>query len=114
MTGIHRLKQNAYLLIPPTVRGFTLANIASAKKRARNSEKSRAQNASARSRLRTYIKKVINAVASGDLEKAQTAFREAQPVIDSSASKGLIHKNKAARSKSRLSARIKALQLKAA
>jgi small subunit ribosomal protein S20 len=91
-----------------------LANIASAKKRARNSEKSRAQNASARSRLRTYIKKVILAVAAGDLEKARAAFHEARPVIDSAVNKGLIHANKAARSKSRLSARIKTLQLKAA
>ena len=54
------------------------------------------------------------AVATGDLEKAKAAFREAQPVIDSSVTKGLIHRNKAARSKSRLSARIKALSLKAA
>ena len=91
-----------------------MANIKSAKKRARNSEKSRAQNAAARSRLRTYIKKVLHAVAAGDLDKARAAFREAQPVIDSSVTKGLIHKNKAARSKSRLSARVKALQLKTA
>jgi len=112
--SLRRLTQNASLLNPPTVRGFILANIKSAKKRARNSEKSRAHNASARSRLRTYIKKVLLAVATGDVEKAQAAFREAQPVIDSSVTKGLIHKNKASRSKSRLSARIKALSLKAA
>jgi len=91
-----------------------LANIKSAKKRARTSEKNRAQNASARSRLRTFIKKVLLAVASGDLEKARAAYQEAQPIIDSSVNKGLIHKNKAARSKSRLSAHIKALQLKTA
>jgi small subunit ribosomal protein S20 len=95
-------------------RGFTLANIASAKKRARQAEKNRSHNAAARSRLRTFIKKVVLAVAAGDLEKAQAAFREAVPVIDSSVNKGLIHKNKAARSKSRLSARIKALAVKAA
>ncbi len=94
--------------------GFTLANIASAKKRARTSEKSRVQNAAARSRLRTFIKKVLLAVASGDIEKAQAAFREAVPVIDASVNKGLIHKNKAARSKSRLSARVKALATPAA
>lgn len=94
--------------------GVLLANIASAKKRARTSEKNRMHNAAAKSRLRTYIKKVLLAVASGDLEKAQTAFREAVPVIDSSVNKGLIHKNKANRSKSRLSARVKALSLKAA
>lgn len=91
-----------------------MANIASAKKRARTSEKNRIQNVSARSRLRTYIKKVLLAVASGDVEKAHAAFKEAQPVIDASVTKGLIHKNKANRSKSRLSARVKALQLKTA
>lgn len=91
-----------------------MANIKSAKKRALTSEKSRARNASARSRLRTYIKKVLLAVATGDVEKAQTAYREAQPIIDSSVNKGLIHANKAARSKSRLVARIKTLQLKTA
>ena len=91
-----------------------MANIASAKKRARQSEKNRTHNASARSRLRTFIKKVILAVGAGDIEKARNAFAEAVPVIDSSVNKGLIHKNKAARSKSRLSAHIKALALKAA
>jgi small subunit ribosomal protein S20 len=108
------VKENAVFEFRTAFRGFNLANIASAKKRARNSEKSRIQNASARSRLRTYIKKVLLAVAAGDLEKAQTAFREALPVIDSSVNKGLIHRNKADRSKSRLSARVKALSLKAA
>ncbi|MCX7109488.1 MAG: 30S ribosomal protein S20 [Candidatus Methylumidiphilus sp.] len=91
-----------------------MANIKSAKKRVLTSEKNRIQNAAARSRLRTYIKKVLHAVATGDVEKAQAAFREATPVIDSSVNKGLIHRNKAARSKSRLSARIKALGQKAA
>lgn len=94
-------------------RGSVLANIASAKKRARTSEKNRVHNASLRSRLRTYIKKVLLAVQTGDVEKARAAFREAVPVIDSSVNKGLIHKNKAARGKSRLSARVKALALKA-
>lgn len=91
-----------------------MANIASAKKRAKQAEKNRAHNASARSRLRTFIKKVILAAETGDLEKAQAAFREAVPVIDSSVNKGLIHRNKAARSKSRLSARVKALSVTAA
>ncbi|MBP1149400.1 MULTISPECIES: 30S ribosomal protein S20 [Methylocaldum] len=90
-----------------------MANIASAKKRAIQSEKHRAHNAAQRSRLRTFIKKVILAVESGDLEQAQAAFRAAVPVIDSSVNKGLIHKNKAARSKSRLNARVKALALSA-
>lgn len=91
-----------------------MANIASAKKRARQAEKNRIHNASLRSRLRTFIKKVIIAVESGEVEKAQAAFREAVPVIDASVNKGLIHKNKASRSKSRLSARVKALASKAA
>lgn len=88
-----------------------MANIASAKKRARQSEERRVRNAAQRSCLRTHIKKVIIAVESGDVGQAQTAFREAVPVIDSSVTKGLIHKNKAARSKSRLNARVKALAL---
>lgn len=91
-----------------------MANIASAKKRAKQAEKHRAHNASARSRLRTFIKKVILAADSGDLEAARAAFREAVPVIDSSVNKGLIHRNKADRSKSRLNARVKALALKSA
>ena len=89
-----------------------MANIASAKKRAIQSEKRREHNAALRSRLRTYIKKVILAVESGDPEQAQVAFRAAVPIIDSSVNKGLIHRNKAARSKSRLNARVKALVLK--
>lgn len=89
-----------------------MANIASAKKRAIQSEKHRLHNASLRSRLRTYMKKVILAVDAGNLEEAQAAFRAAVPIIDSSVNKGLIHKNKAARSKSRLNARVKALFLK--
>ena len=108
------LAENSTLSIRIHVWGLTLANIASAKKRARTSEQNRLQNAAARTRLRTYIKKVLLAVATGDAEKAKAAFREAQPVIDSSVTKGLIHKNKAARSKSRLSARVKALSLQTA
>lgn len=88
-----------------------MANIASARKRASQSEERRARNAAHRSRLRTYIKKVLLAVESGDIAKAQTALREAVPVIDSSVTKGIIHRNRAARSKSRLNARVKALAL---
>ena len=86
-----------------------MANTASAQKRARQAEKRRVRNAGQRSRLRTYIKKVLAAVKAGDSEKAAAAFREAVPVIDSAATKGLIHKNKAARSKSRLHARVRAM-----
>lgn len=88
-----------------------MANIASAKKRAIQSEKHRAHNAALRSRLRTFIKKVIVAVEAGNLEEAKACYRAAVPIIDSSVNKGLIHKNKAARSKSRLNARVKALAL---
>lgn len=86
-----------------------MANTAQAKKRAKQAEKSRIRNAGQRSNLRTFIKKVIAAVNEGDKEKAQTAFKTAMPIIDSAVNKGLIHKNKASRSKSRLSARVKAL-----
>lgn len=86
-----------------------MANIASAKKRARQSEKHRQHNASLRSMVRTYIKKAYAAVASGDKKLAEEAYLAAVPVIDRMASKGLVHKNKAARHKSRLSAHIKKL-----
>ncbi|WP_417615914.1 30S ribosomal protein S20 [Oceanisphaera sp.] len=86
-----------------------MANIKSAKKRALQSEKRRKHNASRRSMVRTYVKKVIAAIASGDKENAQKAFDAAQPLLDRMATKGLIHKNKAARHKSRLNAKIKAL-----
>ena len=62
-----------------------------------------------RSRLRTRIKKVIKAIESGDKEAAQASYREAVPVIDSMTNKGIIHRNKAARHKSRLNKRINAL-----
>ncbi|MBE0435663.1 MAG: 30S ribosomal protein S20 [Methylomicrobium sp.] len=86
-----------------------MANTAQAKKRARQAEKSRIRNAGQRSNLRTFIKKVLTAVNAGDKEKAQAAFQTAVPIIDSAANKGLIHKNKAARSKSRLHAKIRGL-----
>lgn len=86
-----------------------MANIKSAIKRARQNEKLRQHNNSARSRLRTYIKKVLKAVVTGDLEAARAAYSSAQPVIDKAANKGIIHKNKAARIKSRLTARVKSL-----
>lgn len=84
-----------------------MANIKSAKKRARQSEKHRQHNASLRSMVRTYIKKVVAAVAAGDKKQAEESYQAAQPVIDRMAHKGLIHKNKAARHKSRLIASIK-------
>ncbi len=86
-----------------------MANIKSAKKRAVQSEKRRQHNASQRSMMRTFIKKVYAAVAAGDKTAAQAAFVEMQKVVDRMASKGLIHTNKAANHKAKLSARIKAL-----
>ncbi len=86
-----------------------MANTAQARKRAIQAEKRRVRNAGQRSNLRTFIKKVLAAVNAGDKEKAAEAFKVAMPIIDSAVNKGLIHKNKAARGKSRLSARIKAL-----
>ena len=86
-----------------------MANTAQAKKRVRQAEKARQHNASLRSRFRTYVKKVIAAIRAGDKSQAEAAFRSATPVIDSTARKGLIHVNKAARHKSRLSAHIKAM-----
>lgn len=86
-----------------------MANSAQAAKRARQAEKRRQHNASRRSTMRTEVKKVINAIAAGDKSAAQEAFKSAVPLLDSAATKGLIHKNKAARHKSRLNAQIKAL-----
>jgi small subunit ribosomal protein S20 len=86
-----------------------LANSAQAEKRARQAEKRRQHNAARRSMMRTFIKKVIKAIRAGNQEAATAAFREATPVIDRAANKGLIHKNKAARHKSRLNAHIKAM-----
>lgn len=86
-----------------------MANIASAKKRARQSENNRQRNASDRSMLRTYIRKVLLAIEKGDKEGAHTAYGAAVPVIDRMAGKGIIHRNKAARHKSRLTARIQSL-----
>ncbi|MEC4727813.1 30S ribosomal protein S20 [Shewanella sp. D64] len=86
-----------------------MANSKSAKKRALQSEKRRQHNASRSSMLRTYVKKVIAAITAGDHAAATAAFAVAQPIVDRMATKGLIHKNKAARYKSRLNAKIKAL-----
>lgn len=86
-----------------------MANSAQARKRARQSEKRRQQNASQRSTLRTFIKKVVKAIQSGDKEAAAQAYKDAVPRIDSAATKGMIHANKAARHKSRLNAHIKAM-----
>lgn len=86
-----------------------MANFPQSRKRARQNVKRRAHNASLRSMVRTYIKKVVNAIDAKDAEAAKTAYAEAVPVIDRMADKGIIHKNKAARHKSRLNSRIRSL-----
>lgn len=85
-----------------------MANSPQARKRARQAEKRRSHNASLRSLVRTNIKRVVAAIQSGDTERAREAYNKAVPVIDRMADKGIIHKNKAARHKSRLNAQIKA------
>ncbi len=86
-----------------------MANSSQSLKRARQAEKSRQHNASRRSALRTTIKNVVNALDAGEKDTATEAYRIAVPAIDNAIGGGLIHKNKAARHKSRLNTRIKAL-----
>ena len=87
-----------------------MANIKSAKKRAKQTVVRNARNAAQRSMLRTAVKKVVKALDANDAAGAETAFASAQPLLDRMAARGLIHRNKAARHKSRLTARIKALK----
>lgn len=87
-----------------------MANTAQARKRAKQAEKRRRHNASFRSMVRTYIKKVVSAIETKDYDQATVAYNEAVPVLDRMADKGIIHKNKAARHKSRLNDSIKALR----
>lgn len=86
-----------------------MANSIQARKRARQNEMRRKQNASQRSLMRTQIKKVLGAAQSGDKAKAEEAYKSAVPVIDRMADKDLLHKNKAARLKSRLNKRVRGL-----
>ena len=86
-----------------------MANTVQAKKRARQAEKHRQHNASMRSMLRTYIKRVIKAIHSGDQAKAEAEYQIAVPIIDRMARKSIIHMNKAARHKSRLIHHIRAM-----
>jgi small subunit ribosomal protein S20 len=87
-----------------------LANSAQARKRARQAEGRRGQNASQRSMVRTYIKRVIAAIEARDYTAANAALVTAIPVIDRMADRGILHKNKAARHKSRLNAAVLALK----
>jgi len=86
-----------------------LANSAQAKKRARQAEDARQRNAGQRSAMRTTVKKLQTAIESGDKDAATAAYQAAVPALDKMARKGVIHKNTAARSKSRLNNAVRAL-----
>ncbi len=86
-----------------------MANSAQARKRARQALKQRAHNAALRTAFRTAVKKVVKAVEAKDKAVAQATYHESVKIIDRIADKGVFHKNKAARHKSRLSAQIKAM-----
>jgi small subunit ribosomal protein S20 len=96
-------------LIIQVYRRSILANSPQARKRARQAEKRRQHNASFRSAMRTSMKKVVNLIEGGDKQGAARAYKAAVPVIDAAVGKALLHKNKAARHKSRLNAHIKAM-----
>ena len=87
-----------------------MANSPQAKKRAKQAEKRRLRNASQKTEMRTYLKNVLKAVQAGDKVAATEAYRKATAMLDRVANRGLIHKNKADRHKSRLNDRIKAMQ----
>ena len=87
-----------------------MANSAQARKRARQAVKQNSHNSSLRSELRTALKRVTKAIAAGDRAAAQAVYKDSVSAVDSIADKKIIHKNAAARHKSRLSAAIKALQ----
>ena len=86
-----------------------MANSPQSKKRARQNEKRFAINKARRSRIRTYLRKVEEAIASGDKDAAQSALRAAQPELMRGVTKGVFHKNTASRKMSRLAARVKAI-----
>jgi small subunit ribosomal protein S20 len=85
-----------------------VANTKSAQKRAKQAVVRRTHNMALRSRMRTAVKKVLKALASGDKAAAEAEYKAAVPIIDGMVNKGLVHRNKAARQKSRLNARLKA------
>ena len=86
-----------------------MANSKQSAKRARQAEKNRQHNVALRSRMRTSIKNVLKAIADGNVEEANNRFKATVPQIDTMVNKGLVHKNKAARTKSRLNARIRGM-----
>lgn len=87
-----------------------MANTKSAEKAARQAEKHRTRNIALRSRMRTAIRNVTTAISSGSKDTATATYKAAIPVIDTLVNKQIIHRNKAARHKSRLAARIRAMQ----
>jgi len=87
----------------------TLANTAQARKRVRQSEKARTRNAAQKSNFRTSIKKVLKSLSDKNKDQSNENFKEAMSVMDKLVIKGLIHKNKAARQKSRLNKKIQGL-----
>ncbi len=103
-----RGKQATYVLFFSR-RFKTVANTASAKKRARQAENNRTRNVGVRSMMRTYIKRVYAAIEAGDKAAAEAAYKVATPVIDHVSGKGLIHSNKAARTKSRMNKNIRSM-----
>jgi small subunit ribosomal protein S20 len=86
-----------------------MANTPQSKKRARQTERRTAVNKARRSRIRTFLRKVEEAIAAGDVDGAKSALRAAQPELMRGVTKGVFHKNTAARKISRFSARVKAL-----
>ena len=86
-----------------------MANSPQARKRAKQADVRRSHNASLRSRARTYVKKTLAAIATSDQKAAKEALSEAVPVLDSMVTKGIYKKNKSARTKSRLNAKVKAM-----
>lgn len=86
-----------------------MANSPQSRKRAKQAETHRQRNAGQRSSFRTAVKKVVAAIDAGDAESAQAVLKSSTPIIDRAVTHGLIHKNKAARHKSRLTKRVKAL-----
>ena len=89
-----------------------MANTPQSKKRARQNERRYEVNKARRSRIRTYLRKVEEAIATGDASAAAAALRDAQPELMRGVTKGVLHKNTVARKMSRLSARVKALSAK--
>ncbi|HTW74872.1 MAG TPA: 30S ribosomal protein S20 [Steroidobacteraceae bacterium] len=86
-----------------------MANTKSAEKAAQQAEKHRARNVALRSRMRTAVRRVNDAIAKGDLQEARQRYQTAAPLIDTLVNKRIVHRNKADRHKSRLAARLKSL-----